>query len=71
MTRFTYSDIVKLKDGSAAKPDQSGRAWVIAILTDRTRFPLPHLPPGVVYSIEFEDGSAVDVHEDDLEPWPE
>ena len=70
MTRFTYDDIVKLNDGSAVGPSQSGRAWVIGIVTDRERFPLSHLQPGVVYSIEFEDGRAMDVHEDDLEPWP-
>jgi len=67
MPKFTYDDIVKAKStaNSLARPGQ--RAWVVAVVADRVNFPLLQFPPGVVYSIEFEDGQAIDIHEDDLE----
>jgi hypothetical protein len=29
----------------------------------------PQFQPGIVYSVEFEDGTAIDIHEDDIEPF--
>jgi hypothetical protein len=37
---------------------------------ERARIPFPTLPPGTVYTVEFEGGDAMDLHEDHLEPWP-
>jgi hypothetical protein len=65
MARFNYDDIVRIKAGRMGSG--RGRAWIVAIIDDRQRFPLREFPPGTVYSIEFEDGDAIDVHEDDLE----
>jgi hypothetical protein len=67
MAKFSYDDIVKIKVDARTAAKRLGRAWVIAVMDDRQRFPLSHLPPGTVYSIEFQDGSAIDVHENDLE----
>jgi hypothetical protein len=67
MPRFNYNDIVRIKVGASAIADRHDRAWVVAVLEDRQRFPLRQFSPGVVYTIEFEDGTALDVHESDLE----
>jgi hypothetical protein len=67
MSKFSYDDIVKIKIDAKMATKRRDRAWVIAVMEDRQRFPLSQLPPGIVYSIEFEDGTALDVHEDDLE----
>jgi len=67
MTKFTYDDIVKAKSGTATQLRPGERGWIVAVLEDRRRIPLPQFPPGVVYTMEFEDGAAVNVHEDDLE----
>jgi hypothetical protein len=40
-------------------------------MPDRTEMTLSRFPAGVVYTIEFEDGTAIDIHEDDLEPFCE
>jgi hypothetical protein len=66
MPKFTYDDIVKIKETSKSTTRTSERAWVVAVVEDRIHFPLRRFPAGVVYSVEFEKGDAVDVHEDDL-----
>ena len=68
MPKFTYNDVVMARPtaGSHLRPGE--KAWVIAVIDNRVHFPLKQFPLGVVYSIEFEDGEAVDVHEDDLVP---
>lgn len=67
MSKFTYDDIVKATKaaGQSARPGE--KAWVVAVLENRVHFPLKHFKPGVIYTVEFEDGEAVEVHEDDLE----
>ncbi len=66
MAKFTYSDIVKARPIADKKLRPGTRAWVVGVLEDRTHFPLEQFTPGVVYTVEFEDGEAVNVHEDDL-----
>ncbi|WP_129780723.1 hypothetical protein [Peristeroidobacter soli] len=68
MARFSYDDIVKIKVDAKTATKRHDRAWVVGIMEDRRRFPLNQFPTGIVYSIEFEDGTALDVHENDLEP---
>lgn len=67
MTKFRYDDVVKIKVDAKTAATRRDRAWIIAVMENRQRFPLSQLPPGTVYSIEFEDGVAFDVHENDLE----
>ncbi len=67
MAKFTYNDIVKAKPTAGVKARPGERAWIVAVLEDRLHFSLKQFPAGVVYSVEFEDGEAIDVHEDDLE----
>ena len=78
MSRFDYDDTVRVKstvqtwiaipgNGPHKGPHPGDVASVFSILDVRG---LAHqaFPPGVIYGIEFEDGEAVEVHEDDLEP---
>jgi len=77
MPRFTYDDIVRVKDSTAVwidvpdrrttGPRHGEKCWVFAVIEDRKATPLPRFPAGVVYGVEFEDGDAIELHEDDLE----
>jgi hypothetical protein len=67
MARFTYNDIVRISKTSSPSQRCGERAWVVAVIEDRDRFPLAQFHPGVVYTVEFENGDAADIHEDDLE----
>jgi len=64
---FDYNQVVKVAENSALTARRGHRGWIIAVIEDRKRFPLDQFPPGIIYSIEFEDGQASDVHENDLE----
>lgn len=68
MAKFTYSDIVRARSSADSTCRPGERAWVIAVIDNRVHFPLRQFPPGVVYSVEFEGGKAVNIHEDELEP---
>jgi hypothetical protein len=69
MSKFTYNDIVRIREtgGVAA----SRKAWIVGVFEKRpqqgTYF--DKFPPGVVYTVEFEDGSSTEFHEDDLQAW--
>jgi len=67
MAKYTYNDIVTAKSTASPVARPGEKAWVIAVLENRTHFPLKEFPPGVVYTVEFEGGDAVNIHEDDLE----
>jgi hypothetical protein len=74
MSKFTYDDIVRVKPTVKAWLDVPGfrksgprigeRAWVFAVRENQARAPFL---PGTIYGVEFEDGDALEVHEDDLE----
>jgi hypothetical protein len=78
MPKFTYSDLVRVRPGVSTWFDVPGRrttgprigepASVYAITEDRRLGPRPEFPAGVIYGVEFDDGDAIEVHEDDLEP---
>ncbi|RUL78263.1 hypothetical protein [Dyella choica] len=69
MSKFTYNDIVSVRVNDGA--DSPRKAWVVGIFEKRpqqgTYF--DKFPPGVVYTVEFEDGSSTQFHEDDLQLW--
>jgi hypothetical protein len=67
MAQFTYDDIVVLRDTARAVERRGRKAWVTPVLNDRARWPLEQFPPGVVYTVEFEGGDAIHVHEDEVE----
>ena len=69
MARYTYSDVVRVK-AEVPPPLRAGAVGsVIAVFETRpTGSHFAEFPQGVVYSIEYDDGAATDVHEDHLEP---
>lgn len=68
MSKFTYNDRVRVAT-TANKESRPGEiAWVIAVLEERPQGEyFDQFPPGVIYTIEYEDGEAIDIHESDLE----
>ena len=69
MSKFNYDDIVQVTVDSGIQPALSRKAWVVGIFEKSLGSHFDQFPPGVVYSVEFENGSATDVHEDNLEIW--
>jgi hypothetical protein len=67
--KFTYNNIVKAKQGSPSILRSGEKAWVVGVVEveKRNGSYFDQFPPGVIYTIEFEDGASIDAHEDDLE----
>lgn len=65
MPKFTYNDIVTVKV-SASPQLRRDRACIVGIFEDRPGPYFDKFPAGIVYTIEFEDGTSDEVHEDDL-----
>ncbi|MDP3669273.1 MAG: hypothetical protein Q8R69_06250 [Telluria sp.] len=66
MPKFSYNDIVRVR--LEAPPElRRDRGWIVGIFEDRPGPYFDKFPKGVVYTIEFEDGTSDEVHEDDLE----
>ena len=62
MAIFDFNDIV------IAKAD-ARRAWIVGVAAEsegRVGSYYDKFPPGTVYTIEFEDGTSTDAHEDEL-----
>jgi hypothetical protein len=69
MAKFAYGEIVRVKD-DAPHPLRSGqKAWIILVMLphDRTGAYFDQFAAGTIYSVEYEDGEAADVHENFLE----
>ena len=77
MPKFNYDDLVRVKTtiktwfeipgvGPHKGPRPGQNASVFSI-SDAEGSSTRGFPPGVIYGIEFDDGGAVEVHEDDLE----
>jgi hypothetical protein len=67
MTKFTYDDIVKVVFIASDECRPGQRAWIVGVFEDRPGEYFERFPPGTVYSIEFEDGTSIEVHESSLE----
>ncbi len=67
MTKFTYDDVVKAIANAPSELRPGERAWVVGVFEDRPGKYFESFPPGTVYTIEFEDGSAIEIHEVMLE----
>ena len=68
MTKLTYNDIVKVVENAAEDLRPGSRAWIVGVFENRPGSYFDKFPPGVVYTIEFEDGSSLEIHEVNLEP---
>lgn len=66
---FTYDDIVRVSNSAGKYLRPGSKAWVIGVFLDRPagRY-FENFPDGVIYTIEYEDGQAADVHESQLVP---
>lgn len=68
MPKFTYNDIVRVREvgGTASR-----KAWIVGIFEKRpAQGPyFDKFAPGTVYTVEFEDGTSTEFHEDGLELW--
>lgn len=70
MPKFTWGDSVRIAEGapSSVRPGSSAAVVGISEQHDRQGSYLDAFPTGVVYTIEFDDGSSAEVHEDHLIP---
>lgn len=66
MTKFTYNDIVKVVDSAPPELRPGCKAWVVGVFEDRPGKYFDIFPEGVVYSVEFEDGVSIEIHESNL-----
>ena len=69
MTKFTYNDIVKISKYASKKSRPGEKAWIIGVFEERPGKYFDSFPEGTVYSIEFEDGTSIEIHESHLEPF--
>jgi hypothetical protein len=69
MNKYTYgSSVLVRKDAPVdLRPGQPASVFGIFLPQDRKGSHFDQFAPGIVYSIEYGDGDAADVHEDFLE----
>jgi hypothetical protein len=68
MSKFTWSDIVTAKPDAPKELRPGSRAWIVGLSAQHERSGtfLETFPQGIVYTIEFEDGSSTSAAEADL-----
>lgn len=64
--KFNYDDIVEVRSGVSPDLRPGARTWVVGIFEMRKGSYFNKFPEGVVYTIEFEDGTSTEAHEADL-----
>lgn len=67
MTKFNYNDIVCVRPDFDSEFYRGRKAWIVGVFENRPGPYFDKFPIGVVYSVEFEDGSSTEFHESDLE----
>jgi len=69
MSKITYgSSVLVRKDAPEhLRPGQQASVFGVFVPQDRVGSHFDQFAPGVVYSIEYGDGDAADIHEDYLE----
>ncbi|MGZ4954574.1 MAG: hypothetical protein ACXV8Q_05630 [Methylobacter sp.] len=68
---FNYDDIVKVQVNAGPDQRPGAKAWIVGIFETRPGEYFNKFPEGIVYSIEFEDGSSIEIHETSLQPYEE
>lgn len=66
--RFTYDSEVRVTRNAPQEMRPGKRAWVVAIKVGKNFPTYREFKSEVVYTVEFEDGSALDIEECFLEP---
>jgi hypothetical protein len=69
MGKFSWGDAVRIRADAPSYLRPGALASVYDVSEGKSRFGehFDSFPPGTVYSVEYEDSSAVEVHEDHLE----
>lgn len=67
MTKYSYNDTVRVRHDSGSVDNRGRTAWIVGIFEHRPGPYFDKFPDGVVYSVEFDDGSSTEFHETDLE----
>lgn len=68
MTKFDYSDVVRVVPGADERFRPTAIAWVIGVFPEKPSGKhFESFPDGAIYAIEFEDGEAIDIPESLLE----
>lgn len=68
MSLYKYDDRVRVIESADAHLRPGSDAWVVGIFEKRPSGSyFADFPDGVIYTIEYEDGQAADVHEAQLE----
>lgn len=72
-SKFTYGDIVKIKLTSLKRSREGAQAWIVGVFdTEEMKGGyFDQFDQGIVYTIEFEDGSSIEIHEKELERYDE
>jgi hypothetical protein len=65
--KFNYDDVVLVRPTASPQLRPGANAWVVGVFETRPGPYFDKFPEGVVYTIEFEDGSSLEIHEQDLE----
>jgi len=66
--QFAYDDVVRVRPTAELVSRVGHRAWVVGIFAEpRPGAYFERFPRGVVYTVEFEDGSSAEIHEGDLD----
>lgn len=69
MAKFDYDDRVRVVSGASVEIRPGAIGWIVGVFEERpVGSYFDKFPPGVVYSVEYEDGVAQEIHEHDLEP---
>ena len=65
--RFTYDDTVRVSYSAPPEMRPGSKAFVVGVFDADSAPKYRRFEEGVVYTIEFEDGAAIDVEERYLE----
>lgn len=66
--KFNYDDVVRVRSNAPPELRPGEIAWVVGVFDPRPEGSyFEKFPAGVVYSVEFEDGVSIEIHENDLE----
>ncbi len=71
MKKFTYDDVVTVIDTAAKELRPGAKAWVVGVFEKRPGKYFDLFPEGVVYTIEYENGDSIEIHESQLESYDE
>ena len=69
MNKFAFDDTVRVKEDApnSLRRGQKASVTMVFLPDDRSGSYFNRFSPGVLYSVEYEDGESADIHEDFLE----